>query len=86
MNTVNDEWERLRAVIEAKGMSINYFAKRIGLPDAEFVYCMKHHRECCGSHMRYTPRLEHIADRVVATFPDISREWLLTGEGCMFAE
>lgn len=82
----NDEWERLNAVIEAKGMSVNYFARHIGLPSAEFLYCMKNHRDCCSRNLQYTPRLQNIIDRVIKACPEINREWLETGKGCMFSE
>lgn len=70
-------WQRLSAVIEWADMSANYFARHIGLPRGENIYQIK--RGNNGISRR-------LAERIVAHFPQISKMWLLTGEGEMFVE
>lgn len=84
--TANDEWDRLSAVIEWKRMSIPYFARYIGLPNAYVIYALKYHNDCFGTHFHFTPRLKNLADRIVRACPEINRRWLESGEGEMFRE
>lgn len=56
-------------------MTTNAFAKFLGYPRSETLYQIK--RGNYGISMK-------LADRIVARFPEISRLWLLTGEGDMF--
>ena len=71
----NDHWERLSAVIEQAGMSTNYFARYIGLPVAENLYRIKRGQNGIS---------RDVAERVVEKFPQISKGWLMTGEGGMY--
>lgn len=73
----NGEWTRLHSVIMQSGMSINAFAKHIGLPRGENIYRIK--RGLNGIS-------RDVADKVVHRFPQISKGWLLTGEGSMYLD
>ena len=74
---MNENWTRISAVIKWAGMTTNYFAHFIGLACGENLYQIK----------RGNNRISRdVAERVVAKFPDINKAWLLTGEGCMFAD
>lgn len=84
--TPNNEWERLRAVIEWKGMSVNYFARYIGLPNSFVLYAIKRRSTASGSHLQFAPGLASLADRIVRACPEIDKEWLVTGEGMMFRD
>ncbi len=57
-------------------MSINYFARHIGLPRGENLYQIRRGNNGIS---------KDVARRVVTRFPEISESWLLTGEGHMFA-
>lgn len=84
--TSDNEWTRLQAVIEWKGMSINYFARYIGLSNSFFLYAIKHKYEYAGDAMQFTPGLADLAERIVRVCPEINKKWLITGEGKMFCE
>lgn len=68
-------WQRLEAVIRWANMSTNYFARHIGLIRGENLYQIK--RGNNGISL-------NLADRIVSTYPQINKLWLLTGEGDMF--
>lgn len=70
----NPEWERLYAVILWAEMNPNSFAKQLGYPKAETLYRIK--RGLNGIS-------RNLADRIVLSFPNISKGWLLSGEGSM---
>ena len=76
MPNISDQWERLSAVIEQAQMSPNYFARYIGLPCGENIYRIKRGQNGIS---------RDVADRVIAKFPNISKGWLMTGEGQMYA-
>ncbi|MEG1611344.1 MAG: S24 family peptidase [Alistipes sp.] len=58
-------------------MSINYFARHIGLPRGENLYQIK-----LGNN-----GISHdVADKITQKFPEIDKLWLLTGEGQMFGK
>ena len=73
---INEEWARLRAVIEWSGMTPNQFARHIGYRRAETVYRIKRGLNGISRNM---------ADTIVAHYPALSKGWLLTGEGQMLA-
>lgn len=77
MTKTTGDWERLYAVIVRAEMTTNYFARYIGLPCGENLYRIKR-----GSN----GISRDVAERVVAKFPEISKGWLLSGEGCMFRD
>lgn len=57
-------------------MTTNFFAHHIGLPCGENLYQIKRGNNGIS---------RDVAERIVIKFPDISKAWLLTGEGSMFA-
>ena len=71
----NENWDRIYAIIRRTGMSSNAFARYIGLPCGENLYRIK--RGCNGIS-------RDVADRIVKKFPEVSKAWILTGEGCMY--
>lgn len=75
-NLNRDCWKRIEAVINLSGMSTNAFARYIGLPRGENLYQIK--RGNNGVSL-------DVADRIVAKYPEVSKLWLLTGEGQMIA-
>ena len=74
-NINNPNWERLWQVIELSGMTINAFARHIGLARSETLYQIKNDKNGIS---------RNVADCVVARFPQISKPWLLTGYGAMY--
>ncbi len=75
MEEKQQNWQRLEAVIRWANMSTNYFARHIGLARGENLYQIK--RGNNGISL-------NLAERIVSTYPEISKLWLLTGEGEMF--
>ncbi len=73
---MNENWKRIHAVIKWAGMTTNFFAHHIGLPCGENLYQIKRGNNGIS---------KDVAERIVYKFPDISKAWLLTGEGNMFA-
>ena len=73
---MNENWKRISAVTKWAGMTTNYFAHHIGLPCGENLYQIKRGNNGIS---------KDVAERIVLKFPDISKAWLLTGEGSMFA-
>ena len=71
---MNGYWERIERILAEQGMSINGFAKYIGLPRGENLYQIK--RGNNGVSL-------DVANRIVAKFPEVSKLWLLTGDGPM---
>ena len=67
----------MEAVIKWANMSINYFARHIGLARGENLYQIKRGNNGISID---------VAQRVVAKFPEIDKLWLLTGDGQMFAD
>lgn len=74
-NINNPNWERLWQVIELSGMTINAFARHIGLARSKTLYQIKNDKNGIS---------RNVADCVVARFPQISKPWLLTGYGAMY--
>ena len=74
---MNENWNRINAVIKWAGMTTNYFAHYIGLPCGENLYQIKRGNNGIS---------RDVAERIVNKFPDISKAWLLTGDGNMFAD
>ena len=74
---LNPNWQRLESVIRWSNMTINSFAKYIGLSRAENLYQIKNGNNGI-SHK--------LARRIVEFFPAISIGWLLMGEGTMLPE
>ena len=55
-------------------MTTNYFARYIGLPYGENLYQIKRGNNGIS---------QDVANRIVSKFPEISKGWILTGEGSM---
>ena len=70
-----DKWNRLEAVIRWTGMSVNAFALHIGLKRSENLYQIKKGNNGISSDL---------ADLITTKYPQVSKAWLLTGEGEMF--
>ena len=77
MANVTSNWDRLWQVIEMSGMTINAFAQYIGMPRSETLYQIKRGNNGIS---------RNVADSVVAKVPEISKVWLLTGYGSMYAD
>jgi hypothetical protein len=77
MANVNSNWERLWQVIEMSGMTINAFAQYIGMGRSETLYQIKRGNNGIS---------RNVAESIVAKFPEISKVWLLTGYGSMYAD
>ncbi len=71
----NQAWQRLEAVIQWAGMSINFFARHIGFQRGENLYQIRRGNNGIS---------KQLARRVVEHFPEVSELWLLTGSGEMF--
>lgn len=64
------DYERLRFAINASGLHIGLFARRIGLPDSDPI---------CNVLLGREPLTPALARRIHACYPQISLEWLTTG-------
>lgn len=65
--------KRLKAYIDFKHISVAAFEKSIGMSNASFAKSLK------GGKSIGSDKLE----RILATYDDLSAEWLLRGEGPM---
>lgn len=72
--TTHDEWHRISQVVLLSGKTVNAFAKYIGLTRGENLYQIKRGNNGIS---------KDVADRICAKFPQVSKLWLLTGEGQM---
>lgn len=70
-----DDWQRIEKIIRWAGLSANSFALNIGLSRGENIYQIKK-----GNH----GISKELAEMITRKYPEISRGWLLTGEGEMF--
>ncbi len=68
-------WKRLESVITWSDMTINHFAKQIGLSRSEAIYQIQKGNNGLSRKM---------AELVVTAFPQINLIWLLNGRGEMF--
>lgn len=68
--------ERLKQYIDSKGITISAFEKSIGMGNASFGRSLKNNG-AIG-----TDKLE----KILNVYPDISPEWILTGNGTMLRE
>lgn len=73
---VLDDWQRLEKVVRWAGLSVNAFALHLGLGRGENLYQIKRGNNGIS---------KELAELIVAKYPEISRAWLVTGEGDMFA-
>ncbi len=68
-------WERLESVVKWADMTTNYFARYIGIPNAENLYRIKRGQNGIS---------DELAKRIVEKFPQINIVWLKMGFGEMF--
>lgn len=73
-NPKPDCWERIEAVVKMAHMTTNGFARHIGLARGENLYQIKRGNNGVSFD---------VAERIVAKFPEVSKLWLLTGDGQM---
>ena len=66
--------QRIKRLIDAKGYSVNSFAKQIGIGQTTLNTYLK---------MNRYPAYETLY-AILHTFPDTSAEWLMRGEGSMY--
>lgn len=66
--------QRIKALIEAKGCSVTSFSKKIGIAQTTLNNYFKYDRY---------PAYETLY-AILHTFPDVSAEWLMRGEGEMY--
>ena len=70
-----DDWQRLDKIIRWTGMSVNAFALNIGLRRSENLYQIKRGNNGIS---------KELAETIVLRYPNISKGWILAGEGEMF--
>ncbi len=68
-------WQRIERVVLWTGLSVNAFALSVGLKRGENLYQIKAEKNGIS---------RELATLIAAKYPQISRGWLLTGEGDMF--
>lgn len=76
-NVSTESSKRLEELLLHLKMSYNKFAKEIGLKDNVKVYHVKNGRNEISADL---------ANAIIATFPQISYQWLLTGNGSMLIQ
>lgn len=74
LNSNNATWHRLETIIKMSGMSINAFARCIGLSRGENLYQIKKGNNGIS---------RDLANRIINYYPQINFSWLVTGEGAM---
>ena len=67
--------ERIAAILAHYNISVNEFVKRTGIKTVQAVYDLLH-----GKTRSISSAMEN---KILSCFPEISRAWLLTGEGEM---
>ncbi len=72
-----ENWQRLEKVVKWAGMSVNAFALHIGLKRSENLYQIKK-----GNH----GISKELANIISTKYPQISKSWLLTGDGEMLKD
>lgn len=70
-------WQRIETLVKMSGMSINAFARCIGLLRGENLYQIKKGNNGIS---------RELARRIVEYYPQISFSWLMTGEGAMYVD
>lgn len=70
--------ERIIAILEKYGITATSFAKTIGIEQPQAIYDIK-----SGKTKTIT---ERIASKIISSYPEISRSWLMSGEGDMFGK
>ena len=70
-----DDWQRIEKIVRWTGLSVNSFALSIGLNRGENLYRIKRGDNGIS---------KELAELIAARYPEISRAWIITGEGGMF--
>lgn len=70
-------WERLEKIIDWAGMSTHAFAMKIGMKRSENLYRIIRNKENVSIKLSM---------RILETYPQINRNWLIYGEGEMLNE
>ncbi len=70
-----NNWQRIERVVRWAGLSVNSFALSVGLSRGENLYQIKRGNNGIS---------RDLAEAISRRYPQISRAWLLTGEGDMF--
>lgn len=74
---VLNNWQRIERVVKWAGLSVNSFAMSIGLNRGENLYQIKRGNNGIS---------RELAAMISAKYPQISRAWLIAGEGDMFTD
>ncbi len=72
-----NNWQRIERVVKWAGLSVNSFALSIGLSRGENLYQIKRGNNGIS---------RELAGMISSKYPQISRAWLLAGEGDMFTD
>lgn len=72
-----DDWQRIEKTVRWTGLTVNSFALNIGLNRSENLYRIKRGENGVS---------KELAEMITARYPELSRAWLLTGEGNMFID
>lgn len=74
----SSEWQRIEQIIKYVGLSsVHVFARHIGLKRSENLYQMKKGNNGIS---------KKLASMISAKYPEVSKAWLLTGEGSMLTD
>lgn len=76
-NEILTDWQRIEMVIQQSKLTVNAFARHIGLPRGENLYQIKKGNNGISLD---------VAKRIVSKFPQVDKLWLLTGDGQMFRD
>lgn len=68
------DWQRIEKIVRWTGLSVNSFALGIGLPRGENLYQIKRGNNGIS---------KELAEQISARYPEVSRAWILTGQGEM---
>lgn len=71
---MTQQWERLSQIINWTGLSINAFAREIGLHRAEGLYQIRKGKYKISND---------IIERIVGRYENINKEWIIYGQGEM---
>lgn len=69
-----DDWQRIEKIVRWTGLSVNSFAMNIGLNRSENLYQIKKGNNGIS---------KELAELIASKYPEISKGWIITGEGDM---
>ncbi len=72
-----DNWQRIEKIVNWTGLSVNAFARCIGLKRAENLYQIKKGNYGIS---------KELAEMITAKYTTVNKSWLLTGAGTMFID